>query len=58
MILCLILFLTEAVEMFHCQLDVPCEQRFFSCMALSVYEVIRVACLSCCLSRSWFVYSP
>ena len=27
----------------------PCEQRFLFCMALIVYEVIRVACLS----RSW-----
>ena len=34
--------------------SVPCEQRFLSCMAFSVYEVIRVACQS----RSWFVYSP
>ena len=33
--------------------SVPCEQRFLSCMAFSVYEVIRVACLS----HSWFVYS-
>ena len=32
----------------------PCEKRFFSCMAFSVYEVIRVACLS----RGWFVYNP
>ena len=32
----------------------PCEQRFLSCMAFSVYEVIRVAYPS----RSWFVYSP
>ena len=31
----------------------PCEQRFLSCMAFSVYEVIRVAYPS----RSWFVYS-
>ena len=23
----------------------PCEQRFFSCMTFSVYEVVRVACL-------------
>ena len=30
---------------------VPWEQRFLSCMAFSVYEVVRVACLS----RSWFV---
>ena len=29
----------------------PCEQRFLSCMAFSVYEVICVACVS----RSWFV---
>ena len=28
-------------------------QRFLSCMALNVYEVIRMACLS----HSWFVYS-
>ena len=33
--------------------SVPCEQRFLSCMAFSVYEVIRVACPS----HSWFVYS-
>ena len=32
----------------------PCEQRFLSYMAFSVYEVIRVSCLS----RSWFVYGP
>ena len=32
---------------------VPCEQRFLFCMAFSVYEVVRVACLL----RSWFVYS-
>ena len=32
---------------------VPCEQKFLSCMAFSVYEVVRVACLP----RSWFVYS-
>ena len=31
----------------------PCEQRFLSCMALSVYdEVFRVVCQS----RSWFVF--
>ena len=24
----------------------PCEQRFLTCMALSVYEVVRVACHS------------
>ena len=41
MMLCLILSLTEAVEMFQYQLDVPREQRFFSCMVFSVYEVIR-----------------
>ena len=29
----------------------PCEQRFLSCMAFSVYEVNGVACMS----RSWFV---
>ena len=33
--------------------QVPSEQRFFPCMAFSVYEVVRVGCLS----RSWFVYS-
>ena len=33
--------------------DLACGQRFLSCMALSVYEVIRMACLS----HSWFVYS-
>ena len=32
-------------------LGVPCEQRFLSCTAFSVQEVIRTACLS----RSWFV---
>ena len=26
---------------------VPYEQRFLSCMAFSVYKVVRVACLSC-----------
>ena len=31
----------------------PAALRFLSCMAFSVYEVIRVACLS----RGWFVYS-
>ena len=31
--------------------SVRCEQRFFSCMAFSVYEVIPVSCLS----RSWFL---
>ena len=35
-------------------ISLPCEKRFFSCMAFSVYEVIRVACLS----RGWFVYNP
>ena len=34
-------------------ISLPCEKRFFSCMAFSVYEVIRVACLS----RGWFVYN-
>ena len=29
-------------------------QRFLSCMAFSVYEVVRVACLS----RSWLVSYP
>ena len=29
-----------------------CEQRFLSCMAFSVYEVVRVAFLS----RTWFVH--
>ena len=32
-------------------LGVPCEQRFLSCTAFSIQEVIRTACLS----RSWFV---
>ena len=32
----------------------PCEQRFLSCMAFSVSEVIRVACLS----HSWFIHVP
>ena len=32
----------------------PCEQRLLSCMAFSVYEVVRVACLS----LSWSVYAP
>ena len=32
----------------------PYEQRFLCFMALRVYEVVRVACLSC----SWFVYPP
>ena len=32
----------------------PCEQRFLSCMPFSVYEVVRVSCLS----RSQFVYAP
>ena len=32
--------------------EVPCARRFLCCMAFSVYEVARVACLS----RSWFVY--
>ena len=27
----------------------PCEQRFLSCTAFNIYEVVRVACLS----RSW-----
>ena len=30
-----------------------CKQRFLSCMAFSVYEVVLVACLS----HSWFVYA-
>ena len=29
---------------------VPCQQRFLSCMAFSVYEVVA------CQSRIWFVY--
>ena len=32
---------------------VPCEQKFLSYMAFSVYEVARVVCLL----RSWFVYA-
>ena len=31
----------------------PYEQRFLCCMAFRVYEVVRVAFLSC----SWFVYA-
>ena len=42
---------------------IPCKQRFFSCMAFSIYQVVRVACQSRswfkkqsrrCQSRSWF----
>ena len=35
---------------------IPCEQRFLSCMAFSVFinEVVRMASLS----RSYFVYAP
>ena len=36
------------------RIKLPCEQRFLYDTAFSVYEVVRVACLS----RSWFVYSP
>ena len=32
----------------------PCEQRFLSCMAFSVYEVTRIACQ---LHRLGFVYT-
>ena len=40
---------------FKIELAAPCEQRFLSCMAFSVYEVVGVACQS----RSWFVlYTP
>ena len=40
---------------FKIELAAPCEQRFLSCMAFSVYEVVRVACQS----RSCFVlYAP
>ena len=38
---------------FRNQSLLPGEQRFFSCMAFSVYEVVHVACLS----RSCFVYA-
>ena len=31
----------------------PCEQRFLSCMAFSIYKVVNMACQSC----SWFVYT-
>ena len=34
--------------------SIPCVQRFLSCIAFSVYKVVRVPCLSC----SWFVYAP
>ena len=37
-----------------CWLNLPCEQRLLCYMASSVYEVVRLACLS----RSWFVYVP
>ena len=35
---------------------IPCQQRFLSCMAFSVFinEVVRMASLS----RSYFVYAP
>ena len=32
------------------QRNLPCEQRFLSCIAFSVYKIVRVVCLS----RSWF----
>ena len=28
-----------------CLLRLPCEQRFLSCMAFSINEVVQVACL-------------
>ena len=34
--------------------SIPCEQRFLSCIAFSIYKVVRLAFLSC----SWFVYAP
>ena len=35
-------------------LRLSCEQRFLSCIAFSLHEVVRVTCLS----RSWFIYAP
>ena len=31
----------------------PCKQRFLSCMALSIYDVICVACLSVNKPTTW-----
>ena len=42
------LFITLVYKMVYKR--VPYEQRFLSCMAFSVYEVVA------CQSRSWFVY--
>ena len=44
------LFITVVYKMVYKW--VPCQQRFLSCMAFSVYEVVA------CQSRSWFVYTP
>ena len=43
-----LLLINQFHDSFECLLVIfcalPCEQRFFSCMAFSVFEVIRVAC--------------
>ena len=37
----------------------PCDQRFLSCMAFSVCEVVRVACQSCsCVFFFFFHTDP
>ena len=46
-------FLSSGTPSRKSVLDTTREQRFLSCMAFSVYKVVRVACLS----RSWFVYA-
>ena len=44
----LCLSLVRSDDLWHLIPYLPCEQRFsLSCMAFSVYEVVRVACLSC-----------
>ena len=44
----LCLSLVRSDDEWHLIPYLPCEQRFsLSCMAFSVYEVVRVACLSC-----------
>ena len=37
--------------LYYYYIIIPCEQRLLSCMAFSVYEVTREACLS----RSWLM---
>ena len=34
------------VTAYHPVKEIPCKQRFLSCMAFNIYEVIHVACLS------------